>query len=151
MSFDVKGCIKKMHHTGFIVKDLDRSLRFYQETLQMDLKMRWIETPEQCDVGMGVPGCTLELAQVVGYGAEVELIQFLTSTGTDAAIEPNHIGIGHISFEVYDLVAMVKYLEEKGYHMASEIMVVPELNITWVHALDPDGIRIELMQFLNQN
>ena len=77
MSFEVKDCIKKLHHSGFIVKDLDRSLRFYQDTLKMDLKMRWIETAEQCDVGMCVPGCKLELAQLVGYGAEVELIQFL--------------------------------------------------------------------------
>ena len=38
MSFEVKDCIKKLHHSGFIVKDLDRSLRFYQETLKMDLE-----------------------------------------------------------------------------------------------------------------
>ena len=50
MSFEVTNCIKKMHHSGFVVKDLDRSLRFYQDTLKMDLKMRWIETAEQCDV-----------------------------------------------------------------------------------------------------
>ena len=151
MSFEVKDCIKKLHHSGFIVKDLDRSLRFYQETLKMDLKMRWIETAEQCDIGMCVPGCKLELAQLVGYGAEVELIQFLDAVGTDAPLEPNHIGVGHISFEVYDLQAMVAYLEEAGYKMASEVMVVPELNITWVHALDPDGVHIELMQFLNRD
>ena len=82
MSFEVTNCIKKMHHSGFVVKDLDRSLRFYQDTLKMDLKMRWIETAEQCDVGMCVPGCKLELAQLVGYGAEVELIQFLDQPGT---------------------------------------------------------------------
>ena len=151
MSFEVKDCIKKLHHSGFIVKDLDRSLRFYQETLKMDLKMRWIETAEQCDIGMCVPGCKLELAQLVGYGAEVELIQFLDAAGTDAPLEPNHIGVGHISFEVYDLQAMVAYLEEAGYKMASEVMVVPELNITWVHTLDPDGVHIELMQFLNRD
>ena len=145
MSFEVKDCIKKLHHSGFIVKDLDRSLRFYQDTLKMDLKMRWIETAEQCDVGMCVPGCKLELAQLVGYGAEVELIQFLDEAGTDALLEPNHIGVGHISFEVYDLQAMVAYLEEAGYKMASEVMVVPELNIPGVHALAPDGVHIELM------
>ena len=46
---------------------------------------------------------------------------------------------------------MVAYLEEAGYKMASEVMVVPELNITWVHALDPGGVHIELMQFLNRD
>ncbi len=150
MKFRVEDCIKKFSHSGFIVKNLDRSLEFYKDILGMELKMRWIETPEQCDVGMGVPGCTIELAQLVGYGSEVELIQFLTEEGTDAPIAPNHIGIGHISFEVNDLVSMIKYLESKGVKMASERMIVPELNITWVLALDPDGIRIELMQFLKQ-
>ncbi|NLL45263.1 MAG: VOC family protein [Clostridiales bacterium] len=150
MEFNIKDCIKKYSHSGFIVKNLDRSLEFYRDILGMELKMRWIETPEQCDVGMGVPGCTLELAQLVGYGGEIELIQFLTAEGTDAPIAPNHISIGHPSFEVNDLASLVEYLESKGVKMASERMIVPELNITWIHALDPDGIRIELMQFLNQ-
>jgi glyoxylase I family protein len=150
MEFNIKDCIKKYSHSGFIVKNLNRSLEFYRDILGMELKMRWIETPEQCDVGMGVPGCTLELAQLVGYGGEIELIQFLTAEGTDAPIAPNHISIGHPSFEVNDLASLVEYLESKGVKMASERMIVPELNITWIHALDPDGIRIELMQFLNQ-
>lgn len=79
MKFRMEDCIKKFHHSGFIVKDLDRSLVFYKDILGMKLKMRWIETPEQCDVGMSVPGCTLELAQLVGYGGEIELIQYLTA------------------------------------------------------------------------
>jgi len=150
MEFNIKDCIKKYSHSGFIVKNLDRSLEFYRDILGMELKMRWIETPEQCDVGMGVPGCTLELAQLVGYGGEIELIQFLTAEGTDAPIAPNHISIGHPSFEVNDLASLVEYLESKGVKMASERMIVPELNIAWIYALDPDGIGIELMQFLNQ-
>lgn len=150
MSFTPADTIQHFHHAGFIVKDLDRSLDFYVNKLGFQLTMRWTETPEQCDVGMGVPGATLELAQMVGYGVMVEISQFLTAEGTDAPIAPNHIGVGHISFEVSDLPALIEYLEGKGVKMASERMIVPELNITWVHVLDPDGIRVEFMQFFNK-
>lgn len=149
MSFQIGECIKYFHHTGFIVKDLDKALDFYVNKLGFTLKMRWTETAEQCDVGMGVPGGALELAQLVGYGTMVEFSQFLTEAGSDTPIEPNRMGVGHISFEVNDLPALIAYLEERGVKMASERMIVPELNITWIHALDPDGIRVEFMQFLN--
>jgi lactoylglutathione lyase len=149
MNFDPKKVILSYHHAGFIVKDLDRSLDFYVNKLGFELKMRWIETPEQCAVGMGVPGGTLELAQLVGYGTMVEISQFLTSAGSDVLIEPNRIGVGHVSFTVNDLPALIEYLESKDVKMASERMIVPELNITWIHVLDPDGIRVEFMQFFN--
>ena len=87
---------------------------------------------------------------MVGYGVMVEISQFITQAGSDAPIEPNRIGVGHISFEVSDLPALIAYLEERGVKMASERMIVPELNITWVHVLDPDGIRVEFMQFFNK-
>lgn len=150
MSFSPADSIQRFHHAGFIVKDLDRSLDFYVNKLGFELKMRWTETAEQCDVGMGVPGGSLELAQMVGYGVMVEISQFITQAGSDAPIEPNRIGVGHISFEVSDLPALIAYLEERGVKMASERMIVPELNITWVHVLDPDSIRVEFMQFFNK-
>lgn len=150
MSFDPRNCIQFMHHAGFIVKDLDKSLDFYVNKLGFDLKMRWIETAEQCQPGMGNPGGDLELAQMVGYGAMVEISQYLHCAGSDAPIEPNRIGAGHVSFEVNDLPALVEYLTAQGVQLASEPMIVPELNITWVHVLDPDGIRVEFMQFFNK-
>ena len=33
MSFEVKDCIKKLHHSGFIVKDLYVCLRFFVVSL----------------------------------------------------------------------------------------------------------------------
>lgn len=150
MSFSPRTCIERFHHAGFIVKDLDRSLDFYVNKLGFELSMRWTETAEQCDVGMGVPGGSLELAQLVGYGVMLEVSQFLTEAGSDAPIEPNRIGVGHVSFEVNDLPALVDYLTDKGVEMASERMIVPELNITWIHVLDPDGIRVEFMQFFKK-
>lgn len=149
MSFDPKKCIQRLDHTGFIVKDLDKSLDFYVNKLGFELKMRWYETAEQCQPGMGVPGGDMELAKLEGYGTVVEVSQFLHSAGSDEPIEPNRIGVGHVSFTVNDLPALVEYLKGEGVELASEPMVVPELNITWVHVLDPDGIRVEFMQFFD--
>ncbi|MBD5094953.1 MAG: VOC family protein [Subdoligranulum sp.] len=150
MGYQVQENIQAVHHTGFIVKDLDRSLDFYVNKLGMKLQMRWIETAEQCDTGMGVPGSSLELAQLVGYGVMIEIARFIDVPGIDTPLSPRQIGVGHVSFTVRDLVSLIAHLEEQGVKMASERMIVPELKITWVHALDPDGIRVEFMQFFDR-
>ena len=114
--------------------------------------MRWIETAEQCDIGNGgVPGCKLELAQLVGYGAEVELIQFLDAAGTDAPLEPNHIGVGHISLRSMTCRQWPLIWRRQATRWQARSWGHSELNITRVHALDPDGVHIELMQFLNRD
>lgn len=150
MGYQVQDNIQAVHHTGFIVKDLDRSLDFYVNKLGMKLQMRWVETAEQCDIGMGVPGSSLELAQLVGYGMMLEIARFIDVPGIDTPLSPRQIGVGHISFTVKDLVSLIDHLEQQGVKMASERMIVPELKITWVHALDPDGVRVELMQFFDR-
>lgn len=150
MENSVRENIQAVHHAGFIVKDLDRSIDFYVNKLGMELKMRWIETAEQCDVGMGVPGSSLELAQMVGYGVMLEVARFIDVPGIETPLSPRQIGVGHVSFTVKDLVSLIDQLEKQGVRMASPRMIVPELKITWVHALDPDGIRVEFMQFFDR-
>ena len=149
MAQEASKYIERYHHAGFIVKDIDKSIDFYVNKLGMELTMRWEETVEQCAVGMGVPGASLELAQMVGYGVMIEVARYMTSPGSDAPIAPNHVGVGHVAFLVNDLPALLEVLQAKGVELASERMIVPELNITWIHVLDPDGIRVEFMQFFD--
>jgi lactoylglutathione lyase len=145
MSFNAKDQIEKAHHTGFIVKDIDRTLDFYVKKLGFELFDRWTETVEEAETGMGVPGASLELCQVTGYGCMIEFIRFVTSSGSDEIIKPNHIGVGHTSFLVKNLEILIEGLRSEGVKIASPIIKLP--GSSWVHIIDPDGIRIELMEF----
>jgi lactoylglutathione lyase len=145
MPFNARDHFEKVHHLGFIVQDIDRTLDFYIKKLGFELFDRWTEPPEEAAMGMGVPGASLELCQVTGYGCMLEFIRYMTSPGSAEAIMPNHIGVGHASFLVKDLGSLIDNLKKEDVKIASPIVRLPASS--WVHIIDPDGIRIELMEF----
>ncbi len=95
---------------------------------------------------MGVPGASIELGQVIGYGCMIEMIQYLDEyAGSTEPIEPNHVGLGHVAFLVDDMNEFKKHLEEEGVKFCTDPIVLD--TSSWVHFMDPDGIRIEVMEF----
>lgn len=145
MAFSLKDHILPLHHVGFIVKDIDRSLSFYTEKLGFTLYNRWTEPVNEVEMGMCIPGASLELAQVTGYGCMLEFIRFVTSEGSDEKFLSNHIGTGHVSFLADDLPAVIDHLKSVGVEFCSDPVVLP--NSSWVMFYDPDGIRVEIMEF----
>jgi len=137
------GCITKLHHIGFVVNDINRSQAFY-EALGFSFHDRWSETPEECALGMGVEGAALELLQMVGYGVMLEFIQYRQSAGSQERPAANLRGIGHTAFEVDDIYAVVRRLEERG--MAFVSPVIEHDFAPWIQLTDPDGIRVEFME-----
>ena len=136
-----------LHHVGFTVSDLDASVDFYCNKLGFKLFNRWTEPMqgEATGVGMGVPGASIELAQLVGYGCMLEFIQYLDHVGSKQRIAPNHAGLGHVAFLVDDLDAFKAHLESEGVEFCSEPIVLDTSK--WVHFYDCDHIRVEVMQF----
>lgn len=143
-----KDYMKTYHHIGFVVEELDRTIDFYVNKLGFELVSRWHETPEEVQDGMGVPGASLELVQLKGYGTILEFYIYPNHPGATAPIAPNHVGASHPAFLVSDLHAFVDAAEKEGIEMPDGIV---ELDTSrWIHILDPDGIRIEIMEFFNQ-
>ena len=149
MAYNVKEhIIPLLHHVGFTVSDMDRSIEFYTKKLGFTLYDRWTEPAEgeQTGLGMGVPGAKIELAQVTGYGCMLEMIQYLGEhAGSTERIEPNHVGLGHVAFLVDNMKEFKQNMEAVGVEFCSEPI---ELSTSsWVHFYDPDGIRVEVMEF----
>ena len=137
----------QLFHVGFCVSDLDKSLPFYVDTLGFKLNNRWEETNAQTDLGMGVPGCSLELAQLEGYGIVLELFVFKDAAGSPVPPAPNQVGCAHLSIGVGDMNEFVAKLKERGdVEFVSDPM---RLTIgQWVFIKDPDGILVEIMGLL---
>ena len=133
-----------LFHVGFCVSDLDRSLPFYVDTLGFELINRWEEDNSKTDPGMGVPGCSLELAQLRGYGITLELFVYKSAAGEPIPPAPNQVGCAHLSIGVGDMNAFVAKLKAEG-----KVEFVSEpIRLTvgqWVFIKDPDGILVEIM------
>ena len=116
----------RIHHISFAVSDLERSRRFYEETLGLAP----IERPD-----LGLPG-----AWYSAGNAEVHLI--LTPDGADVGTRPDSITplANHNAFAVED------YQKTVAHFKAAQIEVLetsPENGQLWVR--DPDGNVLEFI------
>jgi catechol 2,3-dioxygenase-like lactoylglutathione lyase family enzyme len=142
-----------VHHTGLVVKDLERSIRFYHDLLGLEFYNEptpWFSGPDLAR-GVGVAGA--ELRQVtfwVGDASTVELLEYRNPPQTAERPVPNsQLGAAHVCFRVEDVIAKKAELEAKGVTFYSDINVVDEGPLAgwrWVYFSDPDGLALELVE-----
>ncbi len=125
-------------HIGIAVKDLDETVKFYEETL--GIKCTGTEVVEEQKVRvafMPLGDCELE---------------FLESTAPDGPvakfIDKNGEGIQHIALRVDDIEAALKEMEEKGIRMidTQPRYGAGNAKIAFMHPKATKGILLELSQ-----
>ena len=136
-----------MNHTGFVVKDLDKSVDFYQNVVGLKV----VATRER----EGWP-----ISQVVGYenshikvallgkgdGHLVELVQYIHPTGSERpSNERNTLGATHLAFDVEDIGRTYQHLISHGAQSLNPpVEVAPGRTVCYLQ--DPDGNWIELIE-----
>lgn len=140
-----------INHLGLTVSDLDRSVEFYRDLTGGVLVGPWDRRGPKVDEVTGYPGVTVRQAflEVPGADTTIELLQYVG--GSDVVIEPDHghVGAVHVAVEVADLDAALARLAERGVSPLSAPIVAsdgPLGGYRCVYVLDPDRIRVELVQ-----
>ena len=141
-----------VHHTGIIVKNLDRSIYFYHDVLGLQFSNEpspWFEGEELAQ-GVGVPGARLRQVCLLAGNNVVELLEYSNRPiDNDEPIQQNYLGAMHLALKVDDIEKTKKELESKGVVFLSDIHDVDEGVLAgwrWVYFHDPDGITLELVQ-----
>ena len=105
-----------VHHTGYTVSDLDRSLVFYRDVLGCEV----IATQEKARrVSRGdrrLPDAHVRMAhlRVPGGGHVIELFEYLAPDGDSADVEPRNVGASHLCFLVTDLPRALREAARAG-------------------------------------
>ena len=139
-----------LHHTGFVVRDLERSIRFYTDGLGLNVDKNLDIDGEGLSQVVGYEKTHLKAALLTGDdGHTLELIQYMNPEGTprqqDQQYERRLIGATHLAFIVDDVNATYERLISMGgQKMNPPAQVRPELKATYFQ--DPDGNWIELVQ-----
>jgi catechol 2,3-dioxygenase-like lactoylglutathione lyase family enzyme len=141
-----------VHHTGIIVKNLDRSIYFYHDLLGLQFQNEpspWF-VGDDLARGVGVPGASLRQVCLTAGDAVVELIEYGNRPAdNDEPIQQNYLGAMHVALRVDDAAATKRDLEAQGVTFLSEVNVVDEGVLAgwrWVYLHDPDGITVELVE-----
>ncbi len=141
------GLVTGYWHSGFVVADLDRSVRFYADGLGLSLIRRFrTDSAPSAQVlayeRVDVKGALLE----VGPGAILELLEYVEPRTAARQISERHvIGSAHLALLVDDVEAALDALVEYGGTRHND-PVQTEPGKVLTYAQDPDGNWLELAQ-----
>lgn len=121
-------------HTMIRVGDLDRSIRFYTDVLDMKLLRR-----------QDYPDGKFTLA-FVGYGPESEHAVIELTYNYGVGKYDLGAGFGHIALEVEDAYQACSEIKKRGGKVVREAGPMKHGTTVIAFVEDPDGYRIELIQ-----
>jgi lactoylglutathione lyase len=145
------GGVTGANHTGVQVSNLDRSIAFYRDMLGCELVTQWVRNEPYIGTVTGYPGATLRIAVLKVRNSET-LIELAEYQGVERSpVDPAtaNPGTGHLALNVENLLSFYKALREQGVRTVSEPVtptVGPNKGGKVVYILDPDGVRIELIE-----
>lgn len=121
----------KFVHVMIRVKDLDKSMRFYTELLDMN------RTGE-----VKLDDCTLYYLSDEDGQTQIELTY---NKETPENGYENGNAFGHLAFETNSMEEFSKRMQSMGYEYLYEPYFMPEVNMHIAFLKDPDGNEIEIM------
>ena len=141
--------IKATRHTGLVVQDLERSLKFYRDLLGLKVWKRQLEGGSYIDTVVAIPGVQVEWVKLqIPDGSLLELLQY-HSHPDQVNIHnypANRHGCSHIAFTVDNLEAIYQELCHQKIHCNSPPQLSPEGQAKVLYCHDPDGIILELVE-----
>ncbi|MEX0727645.1 MAG: VOC family protein [Planctomycetaceae bacterium] len=142
-----------IHHIGLTVADLERSVKFYGETLGMELERRRPNVDaDYVAKQTGYPSVVLDVAsfRVSPHSRQtLEVVQYMKHAGPPNDPATNRAGTSHLCLLVDDLRACHADLTEQGVKFRSEpveITAGPNQGGLVVYFYDPDGYTLEMFQ-----
>jgi len=143
--------ITGFHHVGITVSSLERSLRFYRDLLGFEEVMSWNPRAPYIETLVGYPGVDLHAAvlKLPNSPSRLELLEYRGISAAQIDPRNGNAGTAHIAFFVEDLDTLYRTLTAAGVDSVSEPItptIGPNRGGRAVYMIDPDGIRVELIQ-----
>ena len=139
--------VQKLHHTGFVVKNVEESTAFYRDVVGLSLIRAYERMGTGIDQVVGYEHAHLSAAILeIGGGHILELIQYVNPRSEDRPTEErNVLGATHLALLVDDIHAMYARLAEKGGQVMNPPAELEPGRIA-CYLQDPDGNWIELLE-----
>jgi len=130
--------ISKINHVAIVVEDLNHALKFWRDTLGLELEYIQ-DVPEQKS----------RVAFLQSGESEIELVEPTSNdSGIARYLQKRGPGMHHICFEVEDIDDSMEQLNEKGIRLISESPQVGEdgNKYVFVHPESTHGVLVELYE-----
>ena len=133
--------IKKVHHVGVVVRNMDRAMRFWRDTLGLPVHKTQTITEQ------GVKAALLRLGD-----SEVELLEPIVSdNGIARYLEARGEGLHHVCFQVDDVWLELVELRHQGVELIDQ---APRIGIAgricFLHPRAMQGTLVELCEPIDE-
>ena len=143
--------ITGIRHTGIVVTDMEKALRFYRDLLGLKVVKDFKEQGDYIDNISGLSAVRLRMVKLTADdGSMIELLQYLSHP---REARDNHqicdIGCSHIAFTVDDIDKEYTRLLESGVRFNCPPYNSPDGYAKVTFCYDPNGTSIELVEVLD--
>jgi|TARA_B110000263_G_C15033739_1_gene385274 lactoylglutathione lyase len=143
--------LKSFFHTGFVVKDIEASVKFYSEVFGMRIAGRSEREGEFAQQMLAFPDAHIKGGFLdMGEGHQLELIQYLSPASGENTLNRNDLGASHLAFLVEDVEKLYEETSKKGVTFnnppASMFDEEGKLLRKAAYAQDPDGNWLEFIE-----
>jgi catechol 2,3-dioxygenase-like lactoylglutathione lyase family enzyme len=140
--------VKEFLHVGISVIDLEKSVKFYTDVMQMDLDYRTKNKGEIISRIVGVKDADFDVAVVRKGSLRIELLDYKSEEKKKKATYPaqDQPGLVHISFLVDDVQKEYERIKAMGFEFNSPPMVARENGPTIAYFKGVDHVVIELFE-----
>jgi lactoylglutathione lyase len=141
--------VRTVRHAGIVVRDVERSLRFYRDQLGLEVQVDQRETGEFISELLGRTGVSVRTVKLSAPEGPtlVELLEF-EDGGQDGEglANPTRLGPTHVALTVDALDELYGRLQAEGTPFVSPPLRSPDGKALVAFCTDPDGSLIELVE-----
>jgi len=136
---------------GIQVADLDRSVAFYRDILGFELIFAWNPQAEYIRTIVGYPEADIHAAILRPPNSELflEILEYRNVEKAPVDTRTANPGTAHLAFFTDDCDGLYDELTAKGVRSVNPPVtptIGPNTGGRVVYMIDPDGIRVELVQ-----
>ena len=143
--------LKSFFHTGFVVKDLQKSMDFYVDVLGMRVAGRTERKGGFAAQLLAFPDAHIKGAVLdKGEGHQLELIQYISPASGPGGINRNDLGAAHLAFFVEDIDRFHAETSQRDLRFNNPPAALQDehgkLLRKALYAQDPDGNWLEFVE-----
>jgi len=139
--------IRRLTHLGICVSDLERSRRFYEQALGFRVVGTYSAGDAATATILELDGVKVEMVYLERDGWRIELLHYGSPghRGDGERRPMNGLGLTHLSFAVDDLDSVAEAAQRFGGRVLPSTRATFQSGNSGLFLLDPDGLRIELI------
>ncbi len=141
--------IKKIRHTGIVVKNIKKSLDFYRDFLELSIFSEDEERGPFIEKVVGIDGVDLKWIKLkLPDGNLIEIIEYISHPYKNLVKDSsaNKIGCPHIAFSVDDIEKLYDDFIEKGYRCVNPPALSLNGKVKVMYCYDPDDVILEFVE-----